>query len=126
MAKRNDERIDSVMWSIVGTTTTILGMSLGAMVLMQNGNIDPVLGTVFVIMTFVALVLVEGVLVWRFLNLSKRAADADDWDEEEGSAVMELDPSRTRALHNSLDAGAGVASHVKDTFQPVSKEAERR
>lgn len=125
MTKQHDEKVDSVMWTIVGTTTTILGMSLGAMVLMKSGAIDPVLGTLFVIMTFATLVVVEGVLVWRFLNLSKRAADADDWDDEEDSAPIGLDAPRTRALHEPADRAPG-ASQVRETFQPVSKEGEPR
>ncbi len=126
MAKRHEKKADSLMWSIVWTTTTILGMSLGAMVLMKDGAIDQVLGTLFVIMTFVALLVVEGVLVLRFLNLSKSAADADDWDEEEDSDPIELDAARTSALHDSVEPAPGVANQARGTFQSISKDAERR
>ncbi|HKA22526.1 MAG TPA: zinc ribbon domain-containing protein [Blastocatellia bacterium] len=66
---------DTLVWVIVGTTITLLGMSLGAMVLMKNGSIDATLGKAFVILSFAAFVLVEGVLIWRLLsliNLNKR------------------------------------------------------
>lgn len=36
--------IDTLMWVIVGTTITLLGMALGALVLMKNGAIDERLG----------------------------------------------------------------------------------
>ena len=126
MAKHHEDKVDGVMWSIVGTTTTILGMSLGALVLMQQGDIDPVLGKLFVIMSFLALILVEGVLIWRFMDLRKRAAEADDWDEEDDPGAIDLDARRTHALPHSVDPRAGVASQVKDILRPVSKEAERR
>ena len=60
---------DTFVWVIVGTTITLLGMSLGALVLMKNGSIDVTLGKAFVILSFAALVLVEGVLIWRLLSL---------------------------------------------------------
>ena len=43
---------DTLAWVIVGTTITLLGMSLGALVLMKNGSIDVTLGKAFVILSF--------------------------------------------------------------------------
>src|SRR2546421_9815250 len=56
--------IDTLLWVIVGTTITLLGMALGALVLMNNGTINERLGMAFVILTFVALVGSDGILVW--------------------------------------------------------------
>src|SRR5258705_10662804 len=56
---------DTLLWVIVGTTITLLGMALGALVLMNNGAINERLGMAFVILTFVALVEPEGGLVCR-------------------------------------------------------------
>src|SRR5947208_9319133 len=61
--------IDTLLWVIVGTTITLLGMALGALVLMNNGTINERFGMAFVILTFVALVVSDGVLVWRLLRL---------------------------------------------------------
>lgn len=125
-AKPPDETIDSVMWVIVGTTITILGMCLGALVLMKDGTIDPALGTVFVILGFVSLVLVEGVLLWRFLNLSKGAkairglVQGKDSDAEEPGAV------RTRALSEPGEPVPSVTEQTTRTFEPSYKEDERR
>jgi hypothetical protein len=63
---------DNLAWGIVGTTITLLGMSLGSLVLMKNGSIDVTLGKVFVILSFAAFILVEGILLWRLLSLSNR------------------------------------------------------
>ena len=51
--------IDTLLWVIVGTTITLLGMALGALVLMNNGAINERLGMAFVILTFVALVVLK-------------------------------------------------------------------
>jgi hypothetical protein len=63
--------IDTLLWVIVGTTITLLGMALGALVLINKSEINERLGMAFVILTFVALVVSDGVLVWRLLNLKR-------------------------------------------------------
>ena len=89
---------DTLVWVIVGTTITLLGMSLGALVLMKNGSIDVNLGKVFVILSFAALVLVEGVLLWRLLslgNLKKQGfvqRPKDDFRKEGLKTAGELSP----------------------------------
>lgn len=40
--------IDTLLWVIVGTTITLLGMALGALVLIKNGAINERLGIAFV------------------------------------------------------------------------------
>jgi hypothetical protein len=65
--------IETLLWVIVGTTITLLGMALGALVLMNNGAINERLGTAFVIVTFVTLLVSEGVLAWRLLQLNRGA-----------------------------------------------------
>lgn len=89
---------DTLVWVIVGTTITLLGMSLGALVLMKNGSIDVTLGKAFVILSFAALVLVEGVLIWRLLslfNLKKQGPEQrpkEDFRTEELKTAGELSP----------------------------------
>src|SRR6266478_4525757 len=67
--------IDTLLWVIVGTTITLLGMAFGALVLMNNGTINERLGMAFVILTFVALVAADGVLVWRLFHLNRGAEE---------------------------------------------------
>jgi len=67
--------IDTLLWVIVGTTITLLGMALGALVLIKNGAINERLGMAFVILTFVSLVVTEAVLMWRLLHLNRGAKE---------------------------------------------------
>ena len=88
---------DTLVWVIVGTAITLLGMSLGALVLMKNGSIDVTLGKAFVILSFVALVLVEGVLIWRLLSLGLKnqgpeQRPKDDFRKEGLKTAGELSP----------------------------------
>jgi hypothetical protein len=91
--------IDTLLWVIVGTTITLLGMALGALVLMKNGAINERLGMAFVILTFVALVVSEGVLVWRLLHLNRGAEDIRTVPQLNDLTTEEIDPLTARALH---------------------------
>jgi hypothetical protein len=91
---------DNLIWAIVGTTITLLGMSLGALVLIKNRAIGEPLGNVFVLLSFVAFILVEGLLIWRLMNLSKgtqtpQQKRPDDFRTEGlgADSVAELPPS---------------------------------
>jgi hypothetical protein len=122
-AKSPEPTIDSIMWVIVGTTITLLGMGLGALVLMKDGAIDAGLGSVFVILSFVALVVVEGVLVWRLLHLNKGAKERRGLAQAKDSDAEEPDAVRTRALHESVPS---VTEQTTRTFEPSYSEDERR
>ena len=118
--------IDSVVWVIVGTTITILGMCLGALVLMNERRIDFALGTVFVLLSFVALVLVEGVLLWRLLRLNKGAGEARDLSRPKGPETAELGEARARALREPFEPVVSVTEQTTRALEPSYREGERR
>ena len=125
-SKSSEARIDTVMWVIVGTTITILGMSLGALVLMKDRAIDFALGTVFVILSFVAFVLVEGLLVWRLAQLNKRAKGSRDLTHPSGSDAQEQAAARTRALREPPETMSTVTEETTRVFEASYGEDERR
>ena len=91
--------IDTLLWVTVGTTITFLGMALGALVLMKNGAIDEGLGTAFVILTLVALVVSEGALVWRFLQMNRSAEGIRNAPRRKDLSAEKPAPLTERALH---------------------------
>lgn len=125
-AKPLERTIDSVVWAIVGTTITILGMCLGALVLMRDRTIDFALGTVFVILSFVAVVLVEGVLVWRLRHLTKGAKDRGVLTQVNDSEAKEQSEVRTRALSEPVEPVLSVTEQTTCSFEPAYREDERR
>jgi hypothetical protein len=104
---------DGLIWGIVGTTITLLGMSLGALVLMKNGAIGETLGNVFVILSFVAFILVEGLLLWRLVNLSNLARKAPEQQR----------PVEFRT--EGLDAGPAELSPPQDSVGSVTEQTTR-
>jgi hypothetical protein len=118
--------IDTVTWVIVGTTITILGMGLGALVLMKQGQIDAGLGSVFVMACFAALLVVDGVLVWRLLRLNKAKKEMHALVQAEAPDVEEPRPAQTRALREPGDPVPSVTEQTTHTFEPSYREGERR
>jgi hypothetical protein len=118
--------IDTLLWVIIGTTITLLGMALGALVLIKNGAINERLGMAFVIMTFLALVVSEGVLVSRFLQLSRAAERVRAIPELSEGSDEEPDLMTARALHEPLEPVASVTEEITRHFEPLSRKGERR
>ena len=118
--------IDTLLWVIVGTTITLLGMALGALVLMKNGAINERLGMAFVILTFVTLVLLEGVLVWRLLHLNRGAEEIRTVPQLNDLSTEELDPLTARALDEPLEPVSSVTEQTTRAFEPSYGKGERR
>ena len=118
--------IDTLLWVIVGTTITLLGMALGALVLMNNGQINERLGTAFVILTFVTLVVAEGVLLWRLLHLNRGAEEKGGLSQHNDLNTEEPNPLTTRALQEPLEPVASVTEQTTRAFEPSYGKGERR
>lgn len=118
--------VDAVLWVIVGTTITLLGMALGALVLMNQGQINERLGTAFVILTFLALVMVEGGLVWRLLQLNRGSENMRTVPRANDLSTAELNPSTARALPEPLEPVSSVADQTTRSLEPSYDKGERR
>ena len=118
--------IDTLLWVIVGTTITLLGMALGALVLMKNGAINEGLGRAFVILTFVTLVVSEAVLLWRLLHLNRGAKEKRTVPDLNNLSTEELNPSTARALHEPLEPVSSVTEHTTRALEPSYDKDERR
>jgi hypothetical protein len=117
--------IETLLWVIVGTTITLLGMALGALVLMNNGAINERLGTAFVILTFVTLLVSEGVLVWRLLHLN-RGEEIRTVSQLNEPSNEEPDPLTARALHEHLEPVSSVTEQTTRALESSYGKGERR
>jgi len=118
--------IDTLLWVIVGTTITLLGMALGALVLIKHGAINERLGMAFVILTFISLVVTEGVLLWRLLRLKRSAEEMRSVPQFSGGMAEEPDPLTTRALREPLEPVSSVTEETTRTLEPSYRNGERR
>ena len=118
--------VDTLLWVIIGTTITLLGMALGALVLIKNGAINERLGIAFVILTFVSLLVAEGVLVWRLLHLNRSAKEIRSVPQLSDVIAGEPDPLTTRALQEPLEPVSSVTEETTRTLEPSYGKGERR
>ena len=118
--------IDTLLWVIVGTTITLLGMALGALVLINKSEINERLGMAFVILTFVAMLVSDGVLVWRLLNLHRGAKEIDGANPLNELSTESSTPSTVRALDEHFEPVSSIAEHTTRAFEHSYNKDERR
>jgi hypothetical protein len=123
-ARKAETTTDTLVWVIVGTTITLLGMALGALVLMTDKAIDERLGSAFVILSFVSLVLVEGVLLWRLLHLNRVNPKPWPLAQPKDLSTDELEPGSARALHAPAVSVPNVTEQTTRAFEPSYKNGE--
>ena len=114
--------VDTVMWVIVGTTITLLGMGLGAMVLMTDGAIDAGLGKVFVLLSFAALLLVESVLVWRLRQLNRGSSESRTSREQQEPVTRELEANRVPSLTEPAEPVPEATERPTRAFEPLYRK----
>jgi hypothetical protein len=120
-ARHLERAKDSLVWSIVGTTITLLGMSLGALVLIKNGAIGEPLGNVFVLLSFVAFIFVDGLLLWRLVNLAKKSPKRDRTDQ---FRTQELQVGPAAELSPPPDSLGSVTEQTTRSFEHSYKTGE--
>ena len=111
------------MWVMVGMTITLLGMALGALVLIKDGTIDAGLGRVFVILSFVSFVVVDGILVWRLLHLHKLSKEPRGADPAKDSDPAELNKAETRTLRDPGEPVPTVTEQTTRNLEPSYRKA---
>ena len=123
-AGKTETTTDTLVWVIVGTTITLLGMALGALVLMSDGAIHQGLGIAFVILSFAALVLVEGVLLWRLLRVNRVAQENWVLAQPEDLTTDELEPGSAFVLHEPPESVPNVTEQTTRAFDPSYRKSE--
>ena len=117
--KSTQASTDTLIWVIVGTTITLLGMGLGALVLINDGAIDRDLGRIFVLLSFAAFFIVEGILVWRLLKLNRENQERRGLAQPKDQDEAMLNAAETRALK---DPGEPIPTEqATQVFEPSYK-----
>jgi hypothetical protein len=117
--------IDSLIWGIAVTTITLLGMGLGALVLIKDGKIDAGLGNIFVILSFVALLVVDGVLLGHLMSL-KKTGKTHSLPHQKDPDTNRLESPPARALHEPAGSMPSVTERTTRTLEPLGREDESR
>ena len=73
-----------------------------------------------------ALVVSEGVLVWRLLNLNRGAEETRTVPHLNDLSTEEPDPLTARALHEPLEPVSSVTEQTTRALEPSYGKGERR
>ena len=110
------------MWVMVGMTITLLGMALGAMVLINDGTIEAGWGRAFVLLSLLSFVIIDGVLIWRLVHLHKLSKEQRSAEAAKNSDPAELNKAQTRALSDPGEPVPTVTEQTTRNLEPSYRE----
>jgi hypothetical protein len=120
-AKSSEVKTESLVWAMVavlvfGFVAIVFLMMAMKMVGLNVGQI-----LAFTILSFLIMLLVEGVFTWQLL-LRKRSAPAGDAALSNAQTTKELDAARARILPEPMPS---VTEHTTRTFEPIFIERNK-
>jgi len=123
-----EEAIDTLVLVNVGTSITLLGMALGALVLIKQGAIDEKMGRTFVILSFVAFFVLEAIMLWRLVsvNRNKRSEATRAQLQSKDLSTEELTEAPARALLEPREPLSSITEETTRVFEPSYRKSEPR
>jgi len=115
---------DSLVWAIVSVFVVGLGGTIGLMAVMKDARtFDPGLIIGLSLLSFVAMLAVEGVLVYLLLSRRIGAKEADEKSKLKAAPVRELGIADLRALPQP--SSSSVTDHTTRTLEPAHRDRTR-
>ena len=111
---------DSLVWAIVSVFVVGLGGTIGLMAVMKDARtFAPGLIIGLSLLSFVAMLAVEGVLVYLLLSRRSGSKEAGEKSQLKASPVRELGIVNERALP---EPSLSVTDHTTRTLEPVYRD----
>ena len=111
------KNVEIMLMAVVAATIIILGMILGALVLMKNGAIAEHLGSAFVVVSFLSMLVIDGLIVSRVISPARRA-------DKRGLAAQPKELNTARGLELGPPAPT-VTEQTTRSLEPSYTEDER-
>lgn len=121
-SKAPGKTIENVMGSMVSTAIPILGLILGALVLMKKGHIANELGIVFVLLSALTLLVLEGIFAGQLRRLNKGVKEAGVTAQPKDFKTEELIAGSVRALAAPVEPLSSVTDQTTRTLEPIYSE----
>jgi hypothetical protein len=121
VAKSSEVKPESLVWAMVavlvfGFVAIVFLMMAMKMVGLEVGQI-----LAFTILSFLIMLLVEGVFTWQLL-IRKRGAATGDTALSNAQTIKELDAAQARVLPEPMPS---VTEHTTRTFEPIFIERNK-
>ena len=120
--KAPGKAIDDVMGSMIVTAIPILGIILGALVLMKKGHIAEELGIAFVILSALTLLVLEVIFVGQLRRLNKGVQEAGGTAQPKDFKTEELGAGSVRSLAAPVEPMPSVTEQTTRTLEPIYSE----
>ncbi|HEX8473533.1 MAG TPA: zinc ribbon domain-containing protein [Pyrinomonadaceae bacterium] len=89
-SKSLEKSIESIIWSMVIATATVLGIMVAVMALMKGFELEGEVVIVFMALMFLILLGINGVLIWQLLRMNTLAKEARNASQLERHETKEL------------------------------------
>ena len=118
-SKSLEKSIESIIWSIVMATATVLGIMVAVMALMKGFELSGEVVVVFMALMFLILLGIDGVLIWQLKRLNSLAIEARSASQLERHEIKDLGAKREQAL---IKPPMSVTENTTRILEPTCKE----
>lgn len=114
--KSSEVRPESLIWAMVAVLVFgFVGIVFLMMAMKMVGlDVGPILA--FTTLSFLIILLVEGVFIWQLLRRKRSSEKSNDPVLSKGQSTNELDAAHVRVLPEPMPS---VTEHTTRTFEPV-------
>jgi hypothetical protein len=96
-----------------------LGVIMGLMAVMKSLDFNPAMITAFSLISFLMMIVIEGVFIWKLLSPKRSAKEVRDTGRLKEQVMKELDAEQTSWI---TDPAPSVTEHTTHTFEPIQRE----
>ena len=119
VTKSSEVKAESLVWAMVavlvfGFVAIVFLMMAMKMVGLNVGQI-----LAFTILSFLLMLLVEGVFIWQLFRRKRGAGETGDTALSKEQATKELEAAQARVLSESMPS---VTEHTTRSFEPIYRE----
>ena len=119
LIKSSEVKPESLVWAMVAVLVFGLVAIMFLMMAMKmvGLNVGQILG--FTFLSFLIMLLVEGVFTWKLLHRKRGAEETGDTALSKGQATKELEAGQVRVLPEAMPS---VTEHTTRAFDPIYRE----
>lgn len=121
--KSSDVKPESLVWAMVAVLVFgFVGIMFLLMAMKMVGlNVGQILA--FMMMSFMMMMLVEGVFIWKLLRRTRGAEETGKTALSKEQSTKELDAAQVRALPEAMPS---VTEHTTHLFEPIYSERKSK
>jgi len=114
---RAESLIISAMVGLFILGLVAITVLVGVLKAVLNLDVELIVG--FALLSFLLMLFIEGVLIWRLVHLKRGAEEKGDTAPLKGQETKELDAAQVRSLPEPLPS---VTEHTTRAFDPIYNE----